>query len=257
MVPRVPDPDVTPRPATPADLASGPDWGARLARVRARVNEAAARSGRDPDSVALLPTVKYLDPAATCALALAGARDLAENRFDALVAKQAALAELPNPPVPAPDWHYIGRVQSRQVVELARRVAMVHTITSSRAIARLAIAAEADGVSLPRLLLQVNVDGDPAKDGLRPDAVEPFIEALPASIDIAGLMTMPAFTTDPGASRGAFASLRELRDRLRTTCDGRHSLDALSMGTSQDMEVAIEEGATHVRLGRILFLQEE
>ncbi|MBC7460374.1 MAG: YggS family pyridoxal phosphate-dependent enzyme [Thermoleophilia bacterium] len=245
-------PDHPPATAT-ADLAT---WQARLARVRARVNEATIAAGRAADSVTLLPTVKYIELADTALLVAAGATDLAENRLDALIAKQAAVGDLRTQRGPASvSWHYIGRVQSRQVAEIAARVGptgTIHSLASERAFAKLATAA-ANGLQLPELLLQVNAADDPAKDGVALEAVERLLGALPESIRIAGFMTMPAFATDPESSRLAFSALRDLRDRLATTFAGRHDLTALSMGTTQDLAVAIAEGATHVRLGRILF----
>jgi len=101
-------------------------------------------------------------------------------------------------------------------------------------------------------LVQVNVAGDPAKDGLEPAAVEPFLLDLPDAIVVRGFMTMPAYAEEAEASRPAFAALRDLRDRLAPRLAGRHELQFLSMGTSQDFVVAVEEGATHLRLGRIL-----
>ena len=103
------------------------------------------------------------------------------------------------------------------------------------------------------MLVQVNVDLDPAKDGILPDEAEAFIASLPPGVAVHGLMTMPAVAEDPQASRPAFARLRVLRDTLATVVDDRHPMRALSMGTSQDFAVAVEEGATHVRLGRILY----
>jgi uncharacterized pyridoxal phosphate-containing UPF0001 family protein len=240
-------PPTTPAPDAAPDLAV---WQARLASVRARVNEATIAAGRDPDSVTLLPTVKYVDAAGTALLARAGAADLAENRLDALIDKQSAVGELDLTPKPL--WHYIGRVQSRDVASIAARVDMIHSLASERAFARLATVAS-EGARLPSLLLQVNAAEDPAKEGVAIRDVERLLAELPDAIRIAGFMTMPAFATDAEASRPAFAALRALRDRLADIFAGRHDLRVLSMGTSQDLAVAIAEGATHVRLGRILF----
>jgi pyridoxal phosphate enzyme (YggS family) len=214
-----------------------------LSRVRARVNEAASRSGRSGADVRVVAAVKYVDAAACGVLVGAGVLDLGENRLDALAAKQDAGS------VPAAArWHYIGRLQSRQAAAIAGRVGTIHTLCSASAAAKLA-AQDAR----PELLVQVNVDGDPSKDGLAPDEVERFLEQLPEALEVGGFMAMPAFAEDPEQSRAAFARLRELRDRLAPRVAGRHSLVALSMGTSQDFAVAVEEGATHVRLGRILY----
>jgi len=261
MVPRMPD-EYASQP--PLAQAAAPDldvatWRSRLARVRTRVNEAAVAAGRDPAEVTLLPTVKYVDATGTARLVQAGATDLAENRLDALEAKQFAVGELgaDRDAAPTPTWHYIGRVQSRQVVAIAARVDMIHSLASERAFAKLAAAVAEFDVRLPALLLQVNAADDPAKDGVALDAVERLLTELPDSIRVAGFMTMPAFATDPELSRRAFHDLRELRDRLAPAFAGRHDLAALSMGTTQDLAVAIEEGATHVRLGRILFTDAE
>lgn len=224
---------------------------AGIARVRATVAEAAGRAGRDPGSVTLVAAVKYVDSASCAALAEAGIVDLAENRLDQLVAKQDA-GVVP----PGVTWHFIGRLQSREAPRVVDRVSLVHSLCSASA-ARRIDASLARAHAYARVLVQVNIDSDPAKDGLAPDEVAPFLDALPDTIRVEGFMAMPAFAADPEASRPAFAALRELRDRLAPTFAGRHELAALSMGTSQDLAVAVEEGATHVRLGRILYEQVE
>jgi len=260
----MPDEHASPTHAAihPAPDLSVAAWHDRLALVRARVNEATVAAGRAPADVHLLPTVKYVDAQGVTRLVAAGATDLAENRLDALEIKQAAVGELlaahssDSPALRPPLWHYIGRVQSKQVVEIARRVDMIHSLASPRAFARLATAA-ANGLALPSLLVQVNAANDPAKDGVALDSVEQLLTELPAEIRIAGFMTMPAFATDPEQSRPAFAALCDLRDRLAPAFVGRHDLQVLSMGTTQDLDVAIAEGATHVRLGRILFSDAE
>lgn len=225
-------------------------WRESVALVRGRIDEAARASGRSGDDVRILAAVKYVDADACRVLAAAGVHHFAENRGDELVRKQDALAR--DALDPAPTWHYIGRVQSRQVVDLARRVDMVHALASTRAAGRLAAAAR-DGLALPQLLVQVNVARDPAKDGLLPEDVDAWLDGLDDEVRIAGLMTMPEFTQEPEHSRSAFAALRELRDTLAERWTGRHPMHHLSMGTSQDHLVAVAEGATHVRLGRILY----
>lgn len=223
-----------------------------IGAVTARIAEAATSAGRSPDDVTVLAAVKYLEPGGIEGLLAGGVHELAENRLDQLVTKQEALAA-----ADGVGWHYIGRVQSRQVGDIARRVRMIHALTSQRAAARLATLAREQTLALPELLVQVNVARDPAKDGLLPEDLDAWFDSLDDEIAIAGLMTMPAFTEDPGESRGAFAELRELRDTLAARWGDRHPVRHLSMGTSQDFAVAVEEGATHVRLGRILFTGEE
>ena len=233
--------------------ASDATIAANVARVRDAIDGAARTSGRTGSEVTIVAAVKYVDVDVCRALVAAGVADLGENRSAELERKQSQLLAEPIA------WHYIGRVQSRQVVDIARRIGpggAIHALTSERAAAKLDRAA-CDGLVLPRLLVQVNVAADPAKDGLAPEAVAPWLDALPDGISVAGLMTMPAFADDPSASRPAFELLRELRDSLHERFRGRHPLTELSMGTTQDFRIAVEEGATHVRLGRILLDGEE
>jgi pyridoxal phosphate enzyme (YggS family) len=237
------------RPAIEAVTAEDVQQG--LARVREVVAGAARVSGRASDDVHLLAAVKYVDAATSALLVDAGIVDLAENRIAQLRERQDGGI------VPAEArWHFIGRLQSREAAEIAARVGMIHTLCSDSAARRLA-GAWGELEAPPSLLVQVNVDGDPAKDGLAVDDVEAFLSELPEPLRVDGFMAMPAFTEDPEQSRGAFASLRELRDRLAPKLAGRHELRWLSMGTSQDLAVAVEEGATHVRLGRILYARGE
>lgn len=218
-----------------------------LARVRDSIGAAASTSGRAADDVRVVAAVKYVDAAACAAMVDAGITDVAESRFEQLVDKQDTGV------VPASArWHWIGRLQSRQAPAIAERASMLHTLCTESAARRLA------GVEATcEVLVQVNVDGDPAKDGLAPEDVERFLVALPEPLVVHGFMAMPAWTEDPERSRPAFAALRELRERLAPLVAGRHPLTALSIGTSQDFVVAVEEGATHVRLGRILYARGE
>lgn len=226
---------------TPASIQQG------LARVRETIDAAAARSGRSATDVHVLASVKYVD-AATCAtLVDAGVVDLAENRLAQLTDRQDA-----GTVADEARWHFIGRLQSREAAQVAERVGTIHSLCTESAAKRLAA-----GSARPTLFVQVNVDEDPAKDGLAPADVERFLLELPAELEVRGFMAMPAFTDNPEQSRGAFAALRELRDRLTLRLEGRHRLEFLSIGTSQDYGVAVEEGATHVRLGRSLYGGEE
>lgn len=222
---------------TPESIRSG------LARVRESIAGAAARSGRDPDDVTIVAAVKYVDAQACVDLVAAGVIDLAESRASQLADKlQAGIV-----PQEA-RWHFIGRLQSREAPQIAAQVDAIHSLCTERAASRLARAG-----ARCELLVQVNVDGDPAKDGIVPDEVERFLDAVPEPLVVRGFMAMPAFAEHPERSRGAFAALRELRDRLAPRVAGRHELRELSIGTSQDYVVAVEEGATRVRLGRVLY----
>lgn len=222
---------------------------AGLARVREKMIDAAERSGRTVDAVTVVAATKYVDAEGSAALIDGGILELGENRLDSLESKQDAGIGADASGV---RWHFIGRLQSRQAPSIATRVSMIHSLCTESAAARLA------GLEhRPELLVQVNVAGDPAKDGLATDAVEAFLLALPPELEVRGFMAMPAFADDPEASRPAFSALRELRDRLAPRLVGRHRLEYLSIGTSQDWAVAVEEGATHVRLGRILYASGE
>jgi pyridoxal phosphate enzyme (YggS family) len=202
------------------------------ARARERIEAAARRAGRDPAGVELLAAVKYVASEDLPALAEAGLHVLGENRAQDLAAKAAA-----HPGVFR--WHFIGQLQSRKVREILPHVELVHSVASESALRQL----ERHGTDATRVLIEVNVAGEDAKAGIDPGDLAGYLERCP--VTVAGLMAMPPFTEDPDASRPHFAALRELAER--------HGLGELSMGTSQDFEVAVEEGATIVRLGSVLY----
>lgn len=197
--------------------------------VRARVAAAAERAGRDPGEVEILVAVKYLDDPGP--LADAGFTLLGENRAQELVRKAEA-----HPGVFR--WHFIGRLQSRKVKVILPHVELIHSVASESALRELG----RHGTPETEVLVEVNVAGDEGKAGIAPGELDRYLELCP--VRVVGLMTMPPFTEDPGASRPHFARLRELA-RAR-------GLHHLSMGTSQDFEVAVEEGATIVRLGSVV-----
>lgn len=241
-----------------------------LIDIQERIDDAARRAGRslvapqlaeeDDDTVRVVAATKYVDAEGIAQIVRGGAHDIGENRLDALEQKQGELAASYDE-VDA-TWHFIGRLQSRKVADILPRVHAVHTLCTLSAAERIATeavrmaeAAEAADViaRLPELLVQVNTAGDPDKDGVAPHDLMSFLEELPAAVSVAGLMTMPALASDPGDSREAFAGLRGLAEEARERFAGRHSMHQLSMGTSQDYEVAVEEGATLVRLGKVLY----
>ena len=211
---------------------SGERVRANADRVRAEIAAAARRAGRDPDDVQLLAAVKYVATEDLGALAEAGLELLGENRAQELEAKHAAHGDRFR-------WHFIGQLQSRKVKQVLPLVELIHSVASDSALSQL----ERHGTPETRVLVEVDVAGEDAKAGIAPDALPGFLERCP--VTVAGLMTMPPFTDDPEASRRHFAALRELA--------AAHGLPELSMGTSQDYAVAVEEGATIVRIGAILF----
>jgi pyridoxal phosphate enzyme (YggS family) len=216
--------------------------------VRERIAAAAARSGRGVDSVRLVGVTKYVAAPVARLLIEAGLADLGESRPQELWAKSAALADL------SLAWHLIGHLQSNKVRRTLQARPLIHSADSLRILEN--ISREAQGLGLTsELLLEVNVSGDATKHGLAPDGVEPLLPRIAALPNIAvnGLMTMAAREGDLDRARQEFASLRELRDRLAPVCPPGISLRELSMGMSGDYEVAIEEGATIVRVGSALF----
>jgi pyridoxal phosphate enzyme (YggS family) len=211
-----------------------PELAARIDAVRARIAAAARRAGREPASVRLVGATKTVPAEVVRAALAAGLTDLGENRAQELVAKHAALAGV----APAPTWHFIGALQRNKVNSLAGIVTWWHTVDRlelGRSIARAAPGAT--------VLVEVNVAGEAAKAGCRPADAEPLVAALSAlGLQVVGLMTVPPATEDP---RPWFARVRRLAQEL--------GLRELSMGMSGDFEVAVEEGATMVRVGQALF----
>ena len=204
---------------------------ANLAEVRERIAAAAGKAGRDPDRVEVVAAVKYVPPGQLGALAEGGVTVAGENRAQDLEAKIAACDAL--------TWDFIGHVQSRKVKQIAPLVRMIHSVCSDSVLTQL-------GKHAPpelRVLVEVNVAGEEGKDGVAPDELDAFLERCP--LPVAGLMTMPPLAREPADSRRWFAALRELAAERR--------LAELSMGTTQDYEVAVEEGATIVRIGSRLF----
>jgi pyridoxal phosphate enzyme (YggS family) len=204
----------------------------RVAQARERIADAADRAGRDPTEVELLAAVKYVALDELGTLADAGLTLLGENRAQELVAKADAWASRAGF-----TWDFIGHLQSRKVKDVLPYVRYIHSVASESALAQLAKhpAARPDfGV-----LVEVNVAGEASKSGIMPAELASFVERAP--VPVVGLMTMPPAVARPEDNRRHFAALRELA--------AAHGLRHLSMGTSQDYEVAVEEGATIVRLG--------
>ncbi|MFT4048377.1 MAG: YggS family pyridoxal phosphate-dependent enzyme [Solirubrobacterales bacterium] len=212
-----------------ADVAT---ISANLERVRADVESACERAGRDPGAVTICVATKYVDAAGMNALEQAGVRVAAENRLQDMAAKQQTLLD-------DFEWHFIGAIQSRKVREIAGRVSVIHSLATETARDKLA---DLPGPS-PRVLVQVNVSGEESKQGVAPDELGRFIAASP--VRVSGLMTMPPLTDDPEGARPYFAELARLA--------AEHGLNELSIGTSQDFSVAVEEGATLIRVGSVLF----
>jgi pyridoxal phosphate enzyme (YggS family) len=195
--------------------------------LRARYDEIRAEVGA---GVTVVVATKYVSLEDMAALAEAGIAVVGENRAQDLAEKHARYGD-------AFRWHFIGHLQSRKAKAVSEVCELVHSLDSDSAAQRLAVPA----------LVQVNLSQEPTKSGIRPPDLEGFLERCPA--EVRGLSTMPPLTDDAEASRSYFRSLRELAGGL--------GLRELSMGTSQDYRIAVEEGATHVRVGSALWQGEE
>jgi pyridoxal phosphate enzyme (YggS family) len=196
---------------------------------RIRRNLEAVRERIGPD-VEICAATKYVEAEYLPALAEAGIRLVGENRAQDMLAKQAEHGHLF-------EWDFIGALQSRKVKEVAPNVRLIHSVASESALEQL------DKHPAPEVLIEVNVAGEEGKAGIAPGELPEYLARCP--VPATGLMAMPPFTEDPEDSRRHFARLAELA--------AEHGLAKLSMGTSQDFEVAVQEGATVVRLGSVLY----
>ncbi|MFT4102433.1 MAG: YggS family pyridoxal phosphate-dependent enzyme [Burkholderiaceae bacterium] len=220
-----------------------------LAAVRARIDAACHRAGRDPARVRLLPVSKT-KPDTTLRLAYAaGCRMLGENKVQEAHRKWEAMQDLTDL-----RWSVIGHLQTNKAKLVARFAAEFQALDSLRVAEALDKRLQAEGRSLD-VFVQVNTSGEASKYGLAPEDVPAFIEALPAfsALRVRGLMTLALFSSDAERVRRCFVLLRDLRDRLRQDAPAGIGLDELSMGMSGDFEIAIEEGATVVRVGQAIF----
>jgi pyridoxal phosphate enzyme (YggS family) len=197
-----------------------------------RVRDEIAGAGRDPNTVEVLAAVKYLPAEELDALAAGGITLVGENRAQDLVRKAASAPA-------ALTWDFIGHLQSRKVRDIVPLVRYIHSVSSDSALAQLA----RHGTDQTKVLIEVNISGEPGKSGIAPSLLPQFLEHC--LVQVVGLMTMPPLAANADDSRPYFARLRELA--------AEHGLEHLSMGTSQDYVVAVQEGATIVRLGTILY----
>ncbi|MBX7083335.1 MAG: YggS family pyridoxal phosphate-dependent enzyme [Nannocystaceae bacterium] len=228
------------------DAAPYADVAQRLAQVHARIEAARARAGAD--AVRLVAVGKHHRAPAIAAAYAAGQRDFGENYAQELADKRAALASA----CPELRWHVIGPVQ-RNKAKLVVGTALVHTVDRVPLLAALDHQALSLGVTQP-VLVQVNVAGEASKSGVAPAELPALLDAFAdcGALRCVGLMTMPPAGPAESA-RPHFRALRQLRDRLASTARPQVELRELSMGMSDDLEVAIEEGATLVRVGTAIF----
>jgi pyridoxal phosphate enzyme (YggS family) len=212
-----------------------------LERVNQDIADACARAGREPGAVQLLAAVKYVAADELPVLADAGLALVGENRAQELERKVAA------PGGERLTWDFIGHLQSRKVRQILPHVRLIHSVGSDSVVRELGRHANRSHPPT-RVLVEVNIAGEEGKSGIAPGALDAFIERCRAEggVDVAGLMTMPPRAEEPADSRRWFAALAELA--------AERGLPELSMGTTQDFAVAVEEGATIVRVGTKLYV---
>lgn len=225
------------------------DFRHNLAAVHERIEAACRRAGRDPDGVRLLPVSKTVAEDRVRLAYAAGCRFLGENKVQEARHKAEAMADLADL-----KWSVIGHLQTNKAKYVARFAHEFQALDSLRVAETLDRRLEQEGRTLD-VFVQVNTSGEDSKYGLAPEAVEAFVRHLPAfpALRVRGLMTLAVFSSDVDRVRQCFVRLRELRDRLRQDVPDGIAMEELSMGMSGDFPVAIEEGATVVRVGQAIF----
>lgn len=221
------------------------DLAHNLAQVKGRVREAAQHYGRDPTAITLLAVSKMQSPQAVYEAAQAGQRDFGENYVQEALDKQIAVAN------PALIWHFIGPIQSNKTRAIAENFAWVHSVDRLKIAQRLSAQRPMDTPTL-NVCIEVNISGEASKSGVLPEGLTALAERVAAlpQLKLRGLMAIPAPTSDLKLQRAAFAQVRVLFDALNQR---GLRLDTLSMGMSGDLETAIAEGATIVRVGTAIF----
>jgi pyridoxal phosphate enzyme (YggS family) len=221
----------------------------RFAAVREKVDKALERGGRGPEEARILVASKYYSPEQISALAEAGVELLGENRSDDLIRKQEIFGD-------DFEWHFIGHLQRRKARDVAPRVSLIHSVDSAKLIRELEKRAPEGGSDV---LVQVNVSGEESKYGAGEDEVEALLEAAARTegrVNARGFMTIAPEVERAEDVRYVFAKLRGIRDSLRRSWRPHFDLSELSMGMSGDYEVAVEEGATIVRIGRTIIRED-
>ena len=225
------------------------DLSTKIRTTRDRIRRAAERVGRDPQSVRLVAATKYVEASRVLEAVRAGLTICGENRWQEAQAKMQEVGQRESV-----EWHFIGRLQRRKLKWLVGRFGLIHSVESVEQAEEIQRRAREQHTS-QAILLEVNVGGEESKGGFSPDALPAAvseIESFPA-VSVQGLMTLPPWNPDPEMMRPYFQRLKHLADRIKgMPLQGVH-MHELSMGMSNDFEVAVEEGATLVRVGTALF----
>jgi pyridoxal phosphate enzyme (YggS family) len=222
-----------------------------IAQIRERIAAAAQHAGRNPDEITLMGVSKTFPVASIHEAHAAGLRIFGENRVQEFAAKVDAVRDLPDA-----DWHLIGHLQTNKAAKAAELFDAVDSVDSVRMAEKLNTFAQSAGKILS-VLIEINVGGEKAKNGIAADSdeLEQILLVAPrwSHLKIRGLMTVPPYTEDPEGARPYFRQLREIRDHIVARALPKIGMGVLSMGMSHDFEVAVEEGATCVRVGTAIF----
>ncbi len=221
-----------------------------LTRVRERIAQAAERCNRNPADVELVAVSKNMPAAMIRAAYVAGQRSFGENYMQEAVSKMQLLTDLTEI-----QWHAIGRLQTNKIALMLQNFSCFHCLENLRQAKALAGRLKESDRSRLRVFLQVNIASEESKGGLGVAEVESFVETVDAldAFDVSGLMAIPPLTEKPEENRRHFAALRQLSEQINSLSLRRVQVEQLSMGMSADFEVAIEEGATIVRVGSAIF----
>ncbi|MDO3409217.1 YggS family pyridoxal phosphate-dependent enzyme [Saccharibacillus sp. CPCC 101409] len=223
----------------------------RIAQVNESIAEACKRAGRSPEEVNVVAVTKYVSAEMTGKVLDSGVEHIGENRWQTARPKWEALGDRGT-------WHFIGQLQSNKVKDIIGKFAYIHSLDRLSLARELERQAAAADIKI-KAFVQVNISGEESKSGMLPEETFEFMRRMRdfPHIDAIGLMTMAPLDGEAEAARPVFRGLRELKDRLNASGEPAKPLEHLSMGMSGDFEVAIEEGATWVRLGSILVGKEE
>lgn len=225
------------------------DLSTKIQATRDRIRRAAERAGRDPSDVRLVAATKYVEASRVLDAIRAGLTVCGENRWQEAQAKMQAVGERGDV-----EWHFIGRLQRRKLKWLVGRFNLIHSVESVGQAEEIQRRAQEHDTS-QAILLEVNVGGEASKGGFSPDALPSAVSQIDAfpSVCVQGLMTIPPWNPDPELIRPYFRRLKQLAELIGSLPLQRVHMHELSMGMSNDFEIAVEEGATLVRVGTALF----
>lgn len=215
--------------------------------VRERISRAAERAGRNPSGIRIVAVTKTHPPEAVDQAVKAGLKDVGENKVQEFLDKEGMVKEDCR-------WHFVGHLQRNKVNKIIGSFELIHSLDSLRLARKINKSSLREGV-VTSVLVQVNTSGEESKYGIEPDEAEELCAAVSSyeGIRVKGLMTMAPWVEDRGVIRRTFSALRMLADKIKSRKIENISMDELSMGMTDDFEIAVAEGSTMLRLGRVLF----